>query len=251
MPRDTHEARYLERKESHTRQTDAEREEIAQHNDYKAFTDLGHYAKVPQGYQKICCQFVYDVKHDGCHKARLVAGGHLTPPDKDQAYSEVVSLQAMRLAILAGEFNHLNIMVSNIGNAYLESYTNEKVVFTAGPEFKVLECHTLLIFKTLYGLRSSGARFHEALANTLGKEGFVPTKADLDLWIYPAGSCYEYVCVYVDDLLVVMKEPSTFFKNLSKKHGYKLKGVGDPEYHLGGNLVEIQTVLYSGEPKLI
>ena len=51
----------------------------------------------------------------------------------------------------------------------------------------------------------------------------------------PAGSCYEYVCVYVDDLLVVMKEPSTFFENLSKKHGYKLKGVGDPEYHLGGN----------------
>ena len=51
----------------------------------------------------------------------------------------------------------------------------------------------------------------------------------------PAGSCYEYVCVYVDDLLVVMKEPSTFFENLSKKHGYKLKEVGDPEYHLGGN----------------
>ena len=50
-----------------------------------------------------------------------------------------------------------------------------------------------------------------------------------------AGSCYEYVCVYVNDLLVVMKEPSTFFENLSKKYGYKLKGVGDPEYHLGGN----------------
>ena len=51
----------------------------------------------------------------------------------------------------------------------------------------------------------------------------------------PSGSCYKYICVYVDDLLVVMKEPSTFFENLSKKHGYKLKGVGDPEYHLGGN----------------
>ena len=100
-----------------------------------------------------------------------MAGGHLTPPDKDQAYSGVVSLQTMRLAILAGELNHLNIMVGDIGNAYLESYTNEKVVFTAGPKFKELEGHTLVIVKTLYGLRSSGARFHEALAHTLKKEG--------------------------------------------------------------------------------
>ena len=71
-----------------------------------------------------------------------MAGGHLIPQDKNQAYSGVVSLQTMRLAILAGELNHLNIMVSDIGNAYLESYTNEKVVFTARPEFKELEGHT-------------------------------------------------------------------------------------------------------------
>ena len=58
---------------------------------------------------------------------------------------------------------------------------------------------------------------------------------DPDLWMHPTSSCYEYVCVYVDDLLVVMKEPETFFQNLSKRHGYMLKGVGDPEYHLGGN----------------
>ena len=43
----------------------------------------------------------------------------------------------------------------------------------------------------------------------------------------PAGDCYEYICVYVDDLLVVMKDPSDFFVRLKDKHGYKLKGVGD------------------------
>ena len=70
----------------------------------------------------------------------------------------------------------------------------------------------MVIIKALYGLRSSGARFHEALANTLRKEGFIPSKADPDLWMRLAGSCYEYVCVYVDNLLVVMKEPSAFFE---------------------------------------
>ena len=71
-------------------------------------------------------------------------------------------------------------MVSDIGNAYLESYTNEKVVFIAGPEFKELESYTLVIVKALYGLRRTGARFHEALASTLRKEVFVPSKADPD-----------------------------------------------------------------------
>ena len=105
----------------------------------------------------------------------------MTEPDKEQAYSGVVSLQAMRLAILAGELNGLKIMVGDIGNAYLESFTNEKVVFTAGPEFKELEGHNLVIVKALYGLMSSDARFHEVLGITLRKEGFVPSKVDPDL----------------------------------------------------------------------
>ena len=41
----------------------------------------------------------------------------------------------MRLAILAEDLNGLNIMTGDIGNAYLESYTKEKVCSTAGPEF--------------------------------------------------------------------------------------------------------------------
>ena len=41
--------------------------------------------------------------------------------------------------------------------------------------------------------------------------------------------------MYINDLLVVMKNPETFFQNLKEKHRYKLKGVGDPEYYLRGN----------------
>jgi hypothetical protein len=44
----------------------------------------------------------------------------------------------------------------------------------------------------------------------------------------------EYECVYVDDLAVMMKEPSTFFAEL-KVQKYKLKGVGEISYHLGGD----------------
>jgi len=50
-----------------------------------------------------------------------------------------------------------------------------------------------------------------------------------------AGDHYEYVCVYVDDLLAIMKEPEKFFKTLTETYKYKLKGVEAPQYHLGGN----------------
>ena len=41
------------------------------------------------------------MKHDGRFKARLVAGGHMTEPGKDESYSGVVSLRTMRLVLIA------------------------------------------------------------------------------------------------------------------------------------------------------
>ena len=41
-------------------------------------------------------------------------------------------------------------------SAYLESYTADKVCIFAGPEFRPLSGHRLLISESLYGLRTSG-----------------------------------------------------------------------------------------------
>ena len=34
---------------------------------------------------------------------------------------------------------------------------------------------------------------------------------------------YEYVCVYVDDLLAIMKDPASFFDTLTSRYNYNLK----------------------------
>ena len=235
VPRNSHEARMLDEKNGNTKWQDAETEELKQLYGYETFNDLGKDGKPPPGYQKIRVHFVYAVKHDLRHKARLVAGGHLTEPPKDSVYSGVVSLRSMRLALLIGELNGLQPMVGDIGNAYLEAYTKEKVFFIAGKEFGPLAGHTMVIVKALYGLRTSGARFHERLADTLRDMKFTPSYADPDLWIRDAGDCYEYVCVYVDDLMAIMKKPQEFFDTLTGTYKYILKGVGPPQYHLGGN----------------
>ena len=80
----------------------------------------------------------------------------------------------MRLALLIGELNGLTPMAGDIGNTYLEAYTKEKVYFTAGPEFGALAGHTMVVVKAHYGLRTSGARFHEHLSDTLHDLQFQP-----------------------------------------------------------------------------
>ena len=66
--------------------------------------------------------------------------------------------------------------------------------------------------------------------------GFVPTYADPNVWIRDAGDCYEYVVVYVNGTLTVLKAPDSFCKELqSDPWNHKLKNVKKPKCHLGGD----------------
>ena len=103
-------------------------------------------------------RIIYNVKHDGRHKARLVAGGHLIDIPLESVYSGVVSLCGLRIVIFLAELNGLLIWATDITSAYLEAFTSEKVCIKAGPEFGKLKGHWLIIEKALYGLRTSGAR---------------------------------------------------------------------------------------------
>jgi hypothetical protein len=50
------------------------------------------------------------------------------------------------------------------------------------------------------------------------------------------GDYWDYVCVYVDDLLAAMKNPMELMDQLrAAPYNYKLKGVCEPTYHLGGD----------------
>ena len=178
--------------------------------------------------------FVYAVKHDGRFKARLVADGHLTKEPVESIYSGVVSLRSLRMVVFLSQLNNLEIWGADVGNAYLEAYTDEKLCIIAGPEFKELQGHLLIMVKALYGTCSGGARWHDRLFDILQELKFKPSKADPDVWMRPepGGTCYEYIAVYVDDLAIAAKDPQAFCNEL-KKYNLKLKGVGPLEYHLG------------------
>ena len=65
--------------------------------------------------------------------------------------------------------------------------------------------------------------------------GWKQCVADNDLWMKDCKMHYEYICIWVDDLAMAMKNPQAFVDELKSRFGYKLKGVGAISYHLGAN----------------
>ena len=107
-----------------------------------------------------------------------MADGHLTPEPIEIIYSGVVSLRNLRLVIILGKLNHLDLWGADIVNAYLEAFTDEKLYIVAGPEFQELEGYIFIFLKALYGLKSSGQRWAEVIHGILRDMKVLPSKAD-------------------------------------------------------------------------
>ena len=96
VPRNHAEAMELDKRDGTTLWADAKAKELNQIDEYNTFTDLGKGAR-PANHRKIKVHMVYDVKPDLRRKARLVAGGHLTPTPIHSVYSSVVSLRGLKI----------------------------------------------------------------------------------------------------------------------------------------------------------
>jgi hypothetical protein len=180
----------------------------------------------------------FEVKMDFTRKARFVAGGHMTDPPPFLTYSTVVSRDSVRIGFLLAALNNLDLVSIDIGNAYLQANTKEKVYTIAGPEFGELQGQKVLIVRALYGLKSSGTAWHGHFAANLHDMNFQPSYADPDVWmrtaVKPNGDkYYEYILVYVDDLLILSHETSTIVNAIKKLYRLKDDVIGPPKTYLG------------------
>src|SRR5210317_1164978 len=91
-----------------------------------------------------------------------------------------------------------------------------------------------------YGLKTSAARFHEKQTEEIRFTGFRPRKSDFDLWMKPQDDHYEYIATYVDDIMVFSRSPLPIIDRI--RNAFDLRGVGTPEYYLGGNVYIIKEV---------
>ena len=138
------------------------------------------------------------------------------------------------MLLFLAELNNMETWSTDIISAYLEALTAEKVCFTASPEFGELQGHTLIIYKALYRLRCSGKVFYLHLATCLCTMGFTPCKSEPNIWLCKKDGLYEYVAVYVNDLAITSKDPTsivTDMVNISKGN-FKIKALDSITFHL-------------------
>ena len=234
IPKNGSHALYLDQIHNDNLWQEAINKELDSINEFETFRVLDEGEEIPEGYVKIPYHLIFDCKFDGRRKCRLVAGGHRTPDvPHEETYSGVVSMETIRTAFVLSAMNNLEVCAADISTAFLYGKTREKVYVIAGKEFGKHAGKRMIIDKGLYGLKSSSARFHEHLSARLRKMGFKPSKADFDLWLRPMGDHYEYVATYVDDILAFSRDPMKIIQDIQKD--YMLKGIGKPEYYLGGN----------------
>ena len=211
-----------------------------------AFKILDDDDKIPIGYTQIPCHMIFDIKIDFTRKARFVAGGHKTEPPSSITYSSVVSRDSVRIALLLAALNDVDILAGDIQNAYLNAQCREKVWTTAGREFGPENIgKKVLIVRALYGLRSSGAAFRSHLADSLHDMGFKPSLGDPDVWMSP--SCkpdgtkyYEYILVYVDDLLIISHEAKRRMQGICDMYKVKPESIGVPTTYLGAQVKQFR-----------
>ena len=84
----------------------------------------------------------------------------------------------------------------------------------------------MIVVRVLYGLKSSGAAFLALPAETLYDLGYLPKKADPDVWIRLSVKAngfeyYEFVLCYVDDVLSISHDPQNTMDGI--KNTFKLK----------------------------
>ena len=102
----------------------------------------------------------YDVNHDGRHKARLVADGHLTDIPVESVHYGVFYLRGIRILVFITDINKMETWAKNIGNGYLDEKTLKKVYIIAGTEVFDRKGHILIISKALYDLQYYVLRWH-------------------------------------------------------------------------------------------
>ena len=88
-------------------------------------------------YEEIIGCLIFNVKISGKfrRKSRSVTDGHLVETPTSITHSTVVSIDSVRILLLAAALNYLEVMGADVKNAFLSADNLEKHWIRARPEF--------------------------------------------------------------------------------------------------------------------
>jgi len=212
-------------------------------NEEPALRVLAHGEQTPSGSQNVRCFWVFDVKPDMTLKARWVAGGN-TIESFGATSSTVMSMTSVRILFIQAQKDGQKILSGDLSNAYLHARTDQLVHTTLGKEWEADSGKTVIIVKAMYGLRTSGRRFHLYVEKSMYDMGWKPSRGDRDVWMRynEESGLYDYVGFYVDDLLCIGKDPEKVIEELKEYFSFKI--AGPPDRFLGMDIRTVNGVMF-------
>ena len=120
----------------------------------------------------------------------------------------MVSIESVNTILLISDLNDLDVQYTDIHNACLNAENREKFWMRTDPEFLELKGKNFIIKKALYVLKSAGPSFRSFVASNLDEIGFTscvagPYFCRLTEFKHEGEEYYEYVVIYVDDIISV------------------------------------------------
>jgi hypothetical protein len=201
------------------------------------------------GRNLIDCKWVYKIKHKANgsidhYKARLVTKGFKQrySMDYDDTFSLVVKFATIRLVLSFDVSQGWCLHQLDVQNTFLHSVLVEDVYMRQPPEFEDSSKphYHCKLDKAIYDLKQAPCAWYSRLSLKLQALGFLPSKADISLFIYKKGSVTIYLLVYVDDIIITISSPAAVNALLSDlKKDFALKDLGDLHYFL---VIEVKKV---------
>jgi Reverse transcriptase (RNA-dependent DNA polymerase) len=142
---------------------------------------------LPKGRKTIGCRWVFDVKLDGCKKARLVAQGfsQVEGIDFNKLLSPVVHFESVQLILALSALEDYYCVSVNVHNAYLHGKLDEEIYMRQSKGFKARghENKVIHLQHGLYGLKQAGLAWRKELNSSMNELGFKHLVSDAGLFV--------------------------------------------------------------------
>ncbi|GMF31986.1 unnamed protein product [Phytophthora fragariaefolia] len=151
-----------------------------------------------------------------------------------ETYAPVAKIESVRfLLLLALELGLLCRQVDFV-TAFLNGPIGEADIYMEQPDYvNDGSGRVCKLQQSLYGLRQAPRIWYRMLDKYLRKCGFKRTKMDAGVYVRTVGANKVYVAVYVDDLLIVGKEPDIEMVIAELRSKFKIKDLGNVKHLLG------------------